>query len=130
MIVSSNNLIKISAILRNPIQKVTKYRKAIKIVENNIYIILGVKAIENNEDIQLLKKQLLKNSKYIETKVNFQLLKTKEVNNHYFSIGKYDCKNFSDDQMRKIIHEWQTFGYKMFDFKMDGSARFIQNTMY
>lgn len=133
----SKEIRKIALFIDDPLQRITKYQFNIKFYDDKIFIINSFKFENQSEQdvanqINFMLNQLEKHSAYIQTKSQFYLNKKqapKKFSDFITVFGAYNCKNISDDEIRKIIYQWKNFGYKG-GFEIDKHIKTTQNSIY
>lgn len=133
----SKQLRKIALFIDDPLQRITKYQFNIKFYDNKIFIINSFKLTDQNENdinnqINYMLNTMQKHSKFIETKTQFHLNKKqtpKQYDQFITVFGAYNCKNISNDEIKKIIYQWNNFGYKG-GIESNKKIKTTQNSVY
>lgn len=132
----AKKLIKISDIINNNLFPINRNIMLIKIINNNILIVNAIKLQKNQNKQNIyntLKDNLNKHSNFINSPIPFEISENNKPLIYHdlcYCFGWYKCQYISDDDFKKIIAQWQSFGYKLKDFKEQNFIKTTQNSVY
>lgn len=135
---SSNKLLKIANLLKS--DYLYKYKFFTVFINNKLFVFASFKDVNNNnlqkniKDLNFIHSQIIKHINYINSPVEFNFCNNKpqKINNYYVVYGFYNCDTINDDDIKKIVAQWQTFGFKNNDLHkpQKSKAIFVKNSIY